>query len=78
MASVLAMVPARIGLSGAPCPDRVATAEAGDGALGGRVCGSGGLYFDQMEITTIMHRRLGGGRLPVPAENELPVTTRRR
>ncbi|WP_143708014.1 hypothetical protein [Gordonia terrae] len=78
MSSVLAAAPAGIGLSEAPFSYGVAMPETEDGALVGRICRSGGLYFDLMEITTIMHRTPGGGRLSEPAENELPVTSRRR
>ncbi|EON34598.1 MULTISPECIES: hypothetical protein [Gordonia] len=77
MASDLAAAPAGMGLPGTSCSDRVVAMAAG-GALGDRVHASPGLYFDQMEITTITQRRLGGNQWPVPAEDELPVTVWRR
>ncbi|KSU57311.1 hypothetical protein GR168_17940 [Gordonia sp. JH63] len=77
MASVLATVPAAADSVGVPSPGRNGTplhVGRGRGVRGRRTAG---LYFDQMEITEIRHRRLHENHWSAPEDSQ-PATRRRR
>ncbi|MFE0749607.1 hypothetical protein [Gordonia sp. NPDC058843] len=78
MASVLATSPVQADLFDIRSSNRDGIPMDEGRALGGRIRRSAGLYFDQMEISTIMHQRLDGNQCAEPAEGRLPVILRRR
>lgn len=77
MASVLATLPATGDSVDVPSPDRHGTLLHVGRARGVRGHRTAGLYFDQMEITEIRHRRLHENHWSAP-EDSLPATRRRR
>ncbi|MFC9982725.1 hypothetical protein [Gordonia sp. NPDC127522] len=77
MASVLATLPATGDSVGVPSSDRNGTLLNVGRARGVRGRRTAGLYFDQMEITEIRHRRLHENHWSAP-EDSLPATRRRR
>ena len=77
MAMVLATAPAVHDSFDVACPDRNGHLMNAGGARGVRGRRTAGLYFDQMEITEIRHRRLHENHWSAP-EDSLPATRRRR